>query len=688
MKAKNFFRKFFKSLSYYFVIVITLVNTGLATPSFAKGGDLHLPKGRETEFAENNIIFYNPEGREKNKCSRTGTGECGIFGNSYEERMWSGLRNYGFTPEQTAGLLGNFLHEGSSPIRQEDSYIRARNNNCKTQEGKEYSIWLDGYGQINGHPEAPPATHDSCMESHSSGNYKKGGKVAGIGLGFAQWTSHEIRAKYLSLIESAGLIDYLDGDAYKTWGTYNDNQLRENIIAETGSDSDWYALWCVALGYIYDTFSNNSGFLANSTPEDYAGWVSANYERCLYCAVGQSSYEARRKTAREIYDKYLAGAFDEAESHLGETRENNDENEGENKTTSNTIQSEEDEIEDGEEGNKKSTETGANVTLIGDSISVRSESEIKALLPDLTDFDAKSGRKFDEGVDIASGKSLKKIVVFALGSNGGANEEQVNKLLSHATNSTVIFVTNYSRGKYDYTANNALFKSKLSTQVKIADWAAAVSSDPEKYIAVESDGVDVHPTVDAGTKKFAKVIYDAVKGSGSGYDSECDDTYGNLPSGGFQSVEEADNAIMKAYRAIYPRDYGVSDEGDAWLTKWHIHNADSACQSDLENCPSFVAYFIQKYLGVKLSGELWNGGQVATQLKDHYGFKETENGGHTPKVYSVFSRDNHTGVVLGINNDTKQIIVGEAGCGNSISWSAAHPYDFSKISSWYFVYKP
>ena len=646
MKVKNFLKSFF----YYVFSIIFIASSIIVAPTYA---EVKLPTGREDEFAENNIVFYNPDGNSmKSRCHRTGTGNCNFIGDTYKERMWSGLRNYGFSPEQAAGLMGNFLHEGGTPVRQEQAYITARNQNCKTQEGREYTIWLDN---ING-----DAHHADCMwKIMGSGDvYKPGTGVAGIGLGFAQWTSHNLRLGYLSRIEEAGLMDYFEGDAYNIWGSIGDDaSFKNKVIAETGSDADWLALWCIALGYIYDQFSTNTGFLAESTAEDVAGWVSANYEKCSTCSVGSSGWTSRREKAAGIYQEYLSGTFDNVESHVGEAGQSDPSQTNAHYT------------------NKD--ETGANITLIGDSISVGAESEIKALYPELTDFNAETGRRFDAGVTLAEGKDLKDIIVFALGSNGGVSEDQANKLLTLAGDKVIVFITNYSRGNNDFTANNALFKTMSASHpnVVIADWASAVASDPEKYVRIDPDGVDVHPTIGDGTKKFAEVLHEAIANGGTKASNllDCvnDGGTGVLVEGGFKTVEEANSYIMNAYRNINPRNYGDSDAGDAVLKSYHIANV-SGCASDLENCPAFVAYFITKYIpGVDLGAGLPDGGKVVNHLINNHGFSDE---GTTPKVYSIFSNATHTGVVLGTNGD--KIIIGEAGCGENVgfSWTAAHEY--------------
>ncbi len=161
---------------------------------------------------------------------------------------------------------------------------------------------------------------------------------------------------------------------------------------------------------------------------------------------------------------------------------------------------------------------GSNVTWIGDSISVRSESEIKKLLPKV-DLDAKVGRTAQQGLDIL--KQLKKddklrnIVVFALGSNGSIDEKLAQEVIDTAgSDRTIVFVTNASRSSQSdnprypqYDQHNTLFNSLSDGEhVLVADWAGAVAQDLEKYLVVDSDGkVDVHPS-DEGAKLFAETI--------------------------------------------------------------------------------------------------------------------------------------------------------------------------------------
>ena len=486
MKVKLFLKRFFRNFSYYFATFLIILNGGLLlpTPVYAK---VDLPNGRDDEFGENNIVFYNPEDKPAEKKCTSTSGKCDIKGDTKDEKLWSGIRGYGFSPEQTAALMGNFAHEGGTPTTQEYAYSTARNKGCKTMEGNPYTI----HTTTNEH-------HSSCMQSVYS-HYSAGKPVAGIGLGFVQWTAESRREGYLSKLDELGLKDtYFEGDAYKEYGSLTDDQLKSKIESTTGSDADYWDLWCAAIAYIDEELHSGSysAFFSMSDVGEMAGYISASYEVCG-CQKGASSYNARVSSAIQYYQDYLNGKFDSVETTTSSSESAKADTDGDLATT------------DAPEGEDNS-ETGKNVIIIGDSITVRSESEIKALLPDVT-INAEVGRNWGTGQSILDSLSNKPgIIVFALGSNntGGVSKSDIDKVLSSASGSTVIFATNYSL-KLHTTAYEKTNTALKSSGAVIADWAAAVSSDPTKYVADESS-IDVHPTIPEGTKLFAKTLYEAI----------------------------------------------------------------------------------------------------------------------------------------------------------------------------------
>ena len=152
-----------------------------------------------------------------------------------------------------------------------------------------------------------------------------------------------------------------------------------------------------------------------------------------------------------------------------------------------------------------------DVFIIGDSITVGSENEIKSKLSEAT-IDAKVSRQFSAGLEILKTDNKdKKVVVMALGSNGTISTNDLNSAINETKDRTLILVTNYKLNDDNaYKSNNALIKNaaRENKNVKVADWANAVKDNPSKYIT-NADGLGVHPTTD-GTKLFAETIANAV----------------------------------------------------------------------------------------------------------------------------------------------------------------------------------
>ena len=439
------------------------------------------------DYALNQIYFYNPDG-SRNYC--TSGGDCYIAGDTWDERMWSALRHVGFTPEQTAGLIGNIVHEGGTPTTQEYSYTAARNAGCTTAEGKPYDIHTDFVSDR--------VHHGSCI-----GSYGAGSEVVGIGLGPVQWSSHGRREGYLAKMAELGLSKYFEGDAYKKYGSLSDEQLREKIKSETGSENDYWALWCAAIKFIWTEMQGAyKGFFNNTTAAEYGAWASASYEICGQCMAGGSQYSARVKSAEDYWRKYKAGVFAAVEQGSAPVA-----NSG---------------------SSTGAVSDGSNVTIIGDSITNGARTALLEVLPkaEIVAQDSKqfaSGGSADNpsGLEIinqlkAAGK-LRRIVVLALGTNGMVMKGDIDAVLKAVgPDRQVFFVTNYDIvkiGKYDN--NNKVFAAAKdsSNNVGLIDWKNAVLSatgKPGDYI-VDEGVYAVHPTAE-GQKLFAETIKDGISG--------------------------------------------------------------------------------------------------------------------------------------------------------------------------------
>jgi hypothetical protein len=83
MKANFSLKNFFRAFSCYLVSIFTIVAAGFPAQVFAK---VDLPSGRDDEFGENNIVFYNPNGGADNSCPPTrlpSASEITWIGDSY-----------------------------------------------------------------------------------------------------------------------------------------------------------------------------------------------------------------------------------------------------------------------------------------------------------------------------------------------------------------------------------------------------------------------------------------------------------------------------------------------------------------------------------------------------------------------------------------------------------------------------
>lgn len=182
-----------------------------------------------------------------------------------------------------------------------------------------------------------------------------------------------------------------------------------------------------------------------------------------------------------------------------------------------------------------SSTAGSDVTIIGDSITVQSENEIKNLLPK-ADIYAQSSKHFNTNVsgnpsglsilnDLKNSNSLRKKVIFALGTNdrNALNKEKdIDAVIdSIGSDHEIYFITNYGAdylGNRDYSQNNQLFKNaeKEHNNVFVIDWADIISKKDKPSDYVPSN--DVHPT-SIGREEFAKAITNAVTSNSSNNNS-------------------------------------------------------------------------------------------------------------------------------------------------------------------------
>lgn len=245
---------------------------------------LELPKGRGDEFSENDIVFYNPDGTKKcdNNSISSYNGKVNMSGSNAFEKAWSAFRSIGYTKEQTAGILGNLVHESASM-------------NPVTHEGSQKSKWWKNSGaeQVDGHFD---------LSKNPNIPY---------GLGIIQFSKGWRIEMYNYIVgKDPSLAKYLnEPEKYSPNYSYGG----DSFIKDAGEDV-FDKLFAIQVEYLHDP-NSNSFFSriklaqAATTIEDMAAVWSAKVEICTTCGPGGSEYNERIKSAKDIYQKYSHESF-------------------------------------------------------------------------------------------------------------------------------------------------------------------------------------------------------------------------------------------------------------------------------------------------------------------------------------------------------------------------------------------
>jgi lysophospholipase L1-like esterase len=158
--------------------------------------------------------------------------------------------------------------------------------------------------------------------------------------------------------------------------------------------------------------------------------------------------------------------------------------------------------------------SAASVTVIGDSLTTAPGAGRK-LTESIADINLYSeiGRNWTQGLgmltEVKNAGNLKEVLVFALGTNGGVSQANIESLITAAAGKNIILMTIY-RENVDWleTTNQAINSAATNSNVKIADWYTLASAHPEWFGA---DGT--HPS-SSGYSALADLIIEAVEGSG------------------------------------------------------------------------------------------------------------------------------------------------------------------------------
>ncbi len=215
---------------------------------------------------------------------------------------------------------------------------------------------------------------------------------------------------------------------------------------------------------------------------------------------------------------------------------------------------------------------GSDVYMIGDSITVLSESYIKEKLPKIT-INAQSSIWFAEnqtglvsGVDRIKDMGNQKILVFALGTNGGVTNDDINKLLDATKDKDLkIILTTiyYANGLAEQQMNstNEVVKKAADEYDNISymDWYTIASADPGKYMTSDN----IHPTAE-GSEKFAEMVRDAV--------NKVTNIRAGASSGGITSGDVDYSAVYTAKNA--DKSVFAVDDYSEWSAMWSDGNKD------------------------------------------------------------------------------------------------------------------
>ncbi len=324
-----------------------------------------------------------------------------------------------------------------------------------------------------------PAMHEIGQKNKYQPGFDIGANSSiAYGLGLIQW-SFGRRINLVNYVKStdASLMSYLEN-----YNTYSPNYSYDGAkFLELAGDDVTNRLIAIELQFLKDELDNNdsySGIYNQNSVYDAAKYFLEHVERPRNPYIG--SHPERATDAQKYYDALHSKNINKA---AGAT--------------------------------SALATDGANVTIIGDSLTVRATNAIHSdsNLPK-AEIVAKVGGGWDWGINQLSSITLRDNVVFALGTNntngttGTLTESQIEKAISIiGTDKNIFFVTNYST-KTDYSNNNSLLKAAANkhSNVYIIDWYGSASADPSKYL--DSDGL--HESYNDGINLFADLIRNGV----------------------------------------------------------------------------------------------------------------------------------------------------------------------------------
>lgn len=711
MKVERFLKSFFCFLFSSCLIL----NSILTTSVFA---EVKLPTGREDEFGENNIVFYNPNG-QRNPCTHQGIGGT-LDGNGQIEKIWNYITNLNIdglsnNPAAISGIIAN--------MKQESNFNPFATNSGGCRGLIQWCFFKDGYN-----PEFKEIMKDYDQYFNPANNYdlsKIDPKIVDEALLLELDILFKIKPKGTANISS--FIDHLKSPS-ETTGVAGARAYAELFVVLVGRG-------VYGQDDIEDPAVKNISIKLNGHVEKY------------------QEAAKRRQYAEEIYKTYTpkAGGNNLVDTTNGIDQSNNVNN---NKKEDNSKKK-----KDKADENSDATTQSENTTPANTGVIWGNDGFISGGLP---------GYKKEVPSGDWSNETENRAYT--------TNNKKPNKILLHSTEGSTPglaaypdnnhFAAHFTLDAVNKTINQHYSINVSSNAVKTVDTDGPIQielvgfsvprgdvsqkfilknwGDSEwDYIALvlasisEKTGIPLNTNVDWDTKNdirlksvesFRNTV--GIVGHIHAFDNDHSDpgniwpqlsaaitrnpvasqfqngqTYiddgcledndnsrdgnvdiGQLVDGGFKTVDEARKGVMNEYRSIKPRNYGESREGDAYLNKYHIPRVK--CDfSTLENCVSFSKWFINRFTNKEVTA-IGDGGQVVSNLINNYGFS---NGGTEPRPYAIFSTRSggfgHTGVVLGVDKARNKIIIGEAGCfSKDPNFTDAKELDLRKFTNGSYTY--
>lgn len=154
--------------------------------------------------------------------------------------------------------------------------------------------------------------------------------------------------------------------------------------------------------------------------------------------------------------------------------------------------------------------SGSQVTAIGDSILVASTPELQQALPGIA-INAEVGRQFYTGLQVLSQLKaqgqLRKIVVFALGTNGTVTSSEISQLLATVgPDRKIVLVNTYEARSWEAEVNGILASTAQTRKnVVLDDWYDAIKNQTG---LLWSDGIHPQP---GGALLYARLFKAAVQ---------------------------------------------------------------------------------------------------------------------------------------------------------------------------------